>query len=103
MSLAPTVWRAAALVLPCVGAPAASPLQENSGVESGGLALQAASDVDYRESLRPPLHFTSERNWLNDPNGMVHDGEGGAIVRASGGGAVIHSAESRRLRSAWRP
>lgn len=25
----------------------------------------------YRESLRPQFHFTSARNWLNDPNGMV--------------------------------
>jgi fructan beta-fructosidase len=29
--------------------------------------------------------------------------DGGAVVRSSGGGAAIRSAEARRLRSAWRP
>lgn len=30
----------------------------------------------YREPYRPQFHFTPERNWMNDPNGMVfYDGE----------------------------
>jgi fructan beta-fructosidase len=30
----------------------------------------------YQERFRPQFHFTPERNWMNDPNGMVyHDGE----------------------------
>ncbi len=28
-------------------------------------------DTLYREPLRPQLHFSSKRGWLNDPNGMV--------------------------------
>ena len=33
-------------------------------------------DVDYNQKYRPQFHFTSKRNWHNDPNGMVYyDGE----------------------------
>ncbi len=33
-------------------------------------------DVGYDQALRPQFHFTSRKNWLNDPNGMVYyDGE----------------------------
>ncbi len=29
-------------------------------------------DIKYDESLRPQFHFSSKKNWINDPNGMVH-------------------------------
>jgi len=33
-------------------------------------------DIGYDQSLRPQFHFSSRKNWLNDPNGMVYsDGE----------------------------
>jgi len=33
-------------------------------------------DVDYNQILRPQFHFTSLKNWFNDPNGMVwYEGE----------------------------
>jgi len=30
------------------------------------------SDIKYDESLRPQFHFSSKKNWINDPNGMVY-------------------------------
>lgn len=36
----------------------------------------AADTPPYSETYRPQFHFTPERNWMNDPNGLVyHQGE----------------------------
>lgn len=37
---------------------------------------EPANAAAHAEPWRPQFHFTPERNWMNDPNGMVfHDGE----------------------------
>lgn len=42
----------------------------------GCWAAAAVGQERYREPFRPQFHFTPERNWMNDPNGMVfYDGE----------------------------
>jgi fructan beta-fructosidase len=34
------------------------------------------AQTTFQEPFRPQFHFTPERNWMNDPNGLVyHDGE----------------------------
>ncbi|MFF5184984.1 GH32 C-terminal domain-containing protein [Streptomyces sp. NPDC000345] len=41
-----------------------------------GLGLVAASpataDTLYHERYRPQFHFTPDRNWMNDPNGLIY-------------------------------
>ncbi len=35
-----------------------------------------ASNTYYKEQHRPQFHFTPEKGWMNDPNGLVYyDGE----------------------------
>ena len=36
------------------------------------LAAAGAGDRPYDEPFRPRFHFTPARNWMNDPNGLVH-------------------------------
>ncbi len=40
-----------------------------------GIPAADAPAVGYDQPSRPQFHFSSRRNWLNDPNGMVFDGE----------------------------
>lgn len=42
---------------------------------SKAVKSRSYDDIDYSERLRPQFHFSSGRNWINDPNGMVFDGE----------------------------
>ncbi len=35
-------------------------------------AEEIVSDQLYNETYRPQLHFTAQKNWLNDPNGLLY-------------------------------
>lgn len=74
------VYRLAALLLVCVfcrDAAAAEAVTARQLAKSrAAIKRYRASDGYYREPWRPQFHFTPERNWMNDPNGLVfHRGE----------------------------
>ena len=38
--------------------------------------FESYQDIGYDQAYRPLFHFTSKKNWINDPNGLVYyDGE----------------------------
>ena len=37
-----------------------------------GVALLSSADKRYTEPFRPQYHFSPEKNWMNDPNGLVY-------------------------------
>ncbi len=70
-----TTCVALACVLPCAGVaqeaadpPAAGDNQFNN--------FASYADIGYDQPYRPFFHFTSLKNWINDPNGLLYyDGE----------------------------
>ena len=34
--------------------------------------VKVADAVSYKQPYRPQLHFTPQKNWMNDPNGLVY-------------------------------
>jgi len=38
----------------------------------GGEAIEPLRDVSGTEQYRPGIHYTPRRNWVNDPNGLLH-------------------------------
>ena len=52
--------------------PASKKVRPETGMQTFGSYL----DTDYNQKHRPQFHFSSRKNWLNDPNGMMYyDGE----------------------------
>ena len=50
-----------------------SQAQDSAGVMIDSFqTFESYSDIKYDESLRPQFHFSSKKNWINDPNGMVY-------------------------------
>ena len=50
-------------------------LGSSTAVGASHAAAEAGADY-YQETYRPQLHFTPEKNWNNDPNGLIfHNGE----------------------------
>lgn len=68
---------APASILPAILGCVVTLLVGGCGSTRPPVAAMAERPADYyTEQYRPQFHFSPERNWMNDPNGMVfHDGE----------------------------
>ncbi len=65
----------AVLLLAAAGAAAAGP-QDAGGMDPSHRTFESYLDVGYDQKYRAQFHFSSRKNWLNDPNGLVYgDGE----------------------------
>ncbi|MEM9185100.1 MAG: glycoside hydrolase family 32 protein [Planctomycetota bacterium] len=53
----------------------AKPAQVGGFAFTDGISAAGYPGVGYDQPNRPQFHFCSKKNWLNDPNGMVWDGE----------------------------
>ncbi len=54
----------------------ADPSGDKAGPQQDMQTFESYLDADYNQKHRPQFHFTSRKNWLNDPNGMMYyDGE----------------------------
>lgn len=51
-------------------------LRAMPAAEEAAELMERAAPHDYTENFRPQFHFTPERHWMNDPNGLVfYEGE----------------------------
>ncbi len=65
-----SAWKGKALTIEAERLPAGA-----KGLEAITQGDVIKADGLYKEALRPQLHFSSRRGWLNDPNGLVyHEG-----------------------------